>query len=91
MRGRLRSSLQRIPDHFRHVLSQVLDGCDAFQRGACVGLPCGIKLPPAVEAAGNTRGHLRVHRLQYANDVGYEGVAAAVGDVKSGLGGGVRG
>ena len=50
----LRSSLQRIPHHFRHILSQTLDGGDAFQRGTRMRLPPDVELPPAVEAARNS-------------------------------------
>jgi len=62
----LRSSLQRIPHHFRHILRQIFDCCDTLQRGARVGLPCGVKLSLAVEAAGAreaTRGFIACNSL----------------------------
>ena len=49
----LRSSLQRISHHFRHILRQAFDGSDALQRGARMRLPAGVELAPAVEATGD--------------------------------------
>ena len=56
---------------------------DAFQRGAGVRLAAGVEFLPAVEAAGEARGDLRVLVVQVEHAVGDEGVAAAVGGVEA--------
>jgi hypothetical protein len=55
----------------------------AFERLPGMRLAAGVELLPAVEAAGQARGDLRVARVEFDDPLGDEGVAAAVGGVEA--------
>ena len=74
--------VKRTRYHFADIAGQIVDGTQLLQCGFGVSLTPGIKLPPAVEAASNACGDLRVGLLQTRDHLGGQPVAAAIGGME---------
>ena len=77
------NSSERSPDDLQEIRRHVLARVQLCQRRAGVLLAAGIELPPAIEAACQARGDLRIDAVDLADLLGEKMVAAAVGGVKT--------
>src|SRR4051794_13071982 len=73
---------ERLADDLQHAARHAFGVADALQHEACLLLPPGIELFPAVEGARHAGRYLRVEPVQGDDLVRHEAVAGAVGRVK---------
>jgi hypothetical protein len=63
---------ERSPDDLLHIGGQTIDGPQTFECGARVRLSLGVEPAPAIEAACQARGDLRVEAIELADLFGEE-------------------